>query len=719
MQLDAGATLGHFQLLSPVGEGGMGVVWRAVDLSLGRDVALKFLPEALAADPERLAMFEREARTLAALNHPNIVTIYSVERHEGRPFLAMEFVDGEPLSDLIPDVGLPLDRLLDLALPLADAIAAAHQRGVTHRDIKPANVVIGSDGQLKVLDFGVAILAPEREARARPLLQTWGATVPQGAAGTLAYMSPEQVAGEHTDPRSDLFSLGAVLFEMATGRRPFSDAKTPVELIAAIVRDRPESPARWKPDLPDPLVRVINACLEKRPDHRPATAGAIREVLRTLRADVRAGRTPPLRSVAVLPFSDLSPDRDQGYFCEGLADEITTALARVRAVRVAPRFSAFRHSLATHEPREIGEALQVSTLVEGSVRRSGTRLRVSAQLIDAATGLSLWSQRYDRELRDVFEIQDDIAQQVTGALVFSLGAREQQEVRRPTTPALDAYDCYLRGRQLYYRCNRHAAAEARAVFARAAQIDPGYVGAFAGMADCHSFLYIHAGRDARHLEAALEAGRTALRLDPGSAEAHASVGTALSLAGERDEAEQHFERAIALNPTLFEAYYFYARNAFASGRPERAVELYEAASRVRPEDYQSPLLVAQIYDDLGRSKDAEASRRLGVAIAEAHLAHAPEDARAWYMGANGLVALGERERGLEWAQRAVSIDPDDAMLLYNIACIYSLAGERDAALDHLERAYDAGFRVKDWLERDSNLDPLRSTPRFAALVAKL
>lgn len=719
MQLDVGSMLGHYQLLSPVGEGGMGVVWKALDLSLGRDVALKFLPEALAGDQERLAMFEREARTLAALNHPNIVTIYSVERHEGRPFLAMEFVDGDPLSALIPDAGLPLERLLELALPLTDAVAAAHQRGVTHRDIKPANVVIGRDGQLKVLDFGVAILAPERESGARPLLHTWGATVQQGAAGTLAYMSPEQVAGEPTDPRSDLFSLGAVLFEMATGRRPFSAAKTPVELIAAIVRDRPESPARWNPALPDPLVRVINACLEKRPEHRPATAGDVRNVLRSLKTDCEACRTLPLRSVAVLPFADLSPERDQAYFCEGLADEITSALSRVRAVRVAPRFSAFRYSLATHEPRVIGEALQVSTLVEGSVRRAGTRLRVTAQLIDAASGFCLWSQRYDRELRDVFEIQDDIAQQVTGALVIALSARERQALRRPTTPALDAYDCYLRGRQLYYRCNRHAAAEARAVFARAVQIDPGFVGAFAGMADCHSFLYIHAGRDARHLEAALEAGRTALRLDPGSAEAHASVATALSLAGERDEAEQHFERAIALNPDLFEAYYFYARNAFASGRPERAVELYEAASRVRPEDYQSPLLVAQIYDDLGRPTDAEASRRLGVAIAEAHLAHSPEDARAWYMGANGLVALGERARGLEWAQRAVSIDPDDGMLLYNIACIYSLAGELDVALDHLDRAYDAGFRVKDWLERDSNLDPLRTTPRFEALLRKL
>lgn len=717
MRLEAGTLLGHYSLVSPIGEGGMGVVWKALDLSLGRDVALKFLPDRQASDPERLAMFEREARTLAALNHPNIVTIYAVEQVRDCRFLAMEFVDGEPLSALIPEAGFPTDRLVALAVPLVDAIAAAHQRGVTHRDIKPANVVIARGGHVKVLDFGVAILAPERDAQKRTLLQTWGATVQQGAAGTLAYMSPEQVGGGPTDPRSDLFSLGAVLFEMATGHRPYAAAKTPVELIAAIVRDRPESPTRWKPDLPDPLVRVINACLEKHPERRPVSAGAVGEVLRGLQADLEAGRTPPLRSIAVLAFTDLSAEHDQGYFCEGLSTEIMSALSRLRTLRVASRGSSFRFTLATHGPREIGEALQVSTLVDGSVQRSGQRLRVNAQLIDAASGFSLWSQRYDRELRDVFDIQDDIAHRITEALLLTLSARERQDLR-PAASDVAAYDCYLRGRQFYHRYNRHAAAEARELFARATQIDPGFASAFAGMADCHSYLYIHAGRDQRHLDAALEAGRTALRLGPSSAEAHASLATALSLAGEREEAEQHFEEAIAHNPDLFEAYYFYARNSFAAGRLERAAELYEAASRVRPEDYQSPLLVAQIYEDLGRPKDAEASRRLGVAIAEAHLAHSPEDARAWYMGANGLVALGERERGLEWADRALSIDAGDAMLLYNIACIDALAGEPDLALDRLERAYEAGFRVKDWLERDSNLDSLRATPRFEALLRK-
>ena len=420
----------------------------------------------------------------------------------------------------------------------------------------------------------------------------------------------------------------------------------------------------------------------------------------------------------MLAFSDLSAEKDQGYFCEGLATEIMSALSSVRVLRVASRLSSFRFATATHDARDIGEALQVGTLLDGSVRRSGQRLRVTVQLIDAPTGFCLWSERYDRELKDVFDIQDDIARRITEALVLTLSVQEQHALRRPAARDVAAYDYYLRGRQLYYRYNRHAAAEARELFARAAQIDTAFASAFAGMSDCHAYLYIHGGRDQRQLDAALDAGRTALRLDPSLAEVHTSLATALSLEGRRDEAQAHFEQAIALNPDLFDAYYFYARNAFADGRPDRAAELYEAAIRIRPDDYQSPLLVAQIYDDLGRPADAAASRRKGVAVAEAHLAHTPDDARAWYMGANGLVALGERERGLEWAQRALSLDPDDAMLLYNIACIRSLAGEHDAALDCLERAYAAGFRVMDWLAHDSNLDPIRSSPRFAALMAR-
>jgi non-specific serine/threonine protein kinase len=718
MRLEPGVLLDHYRLIAPIGEGGMGVVWKALDTSLDREVALKLLPDATVQDPDRLAMFEHEARTLAALNHPNIVTIFAVEQADGRRFLAMELVDGEPLSDLIPAGGLPLDRLVELALPLIDALAAAHQRGVTHRDIKPANIVVARDGRVKVLDFGVATLAPDPRAESHSVLRTWGGSPLPGAAGTLAYMSPEQVTGDRTDARSDLFSLGAVLFEMATGHRPF-EARTPVELITTILRDPPSLPTRWNPNLPDALVRVISTCLEKDPTRRPASALDVRRALDRLDADLKAGRQPARRSIAVLAPTDLSPGHDQQYFCEGLAGEIMHALSAVSGLHVASRLASFRFDTNTTDVSEIGQALQVSTLLDGTVRRAGSHLRVTAQLVDASSGFSLWSERYERDVEDVFAIQDDIAHRIAEALTLTFTVEQRDAVQRSLTRDVRAYEHYLRGRQLLARYNRRAAAAARELFARAIEIDPQFARAHAGLADCHSYLYLYAGRDRAHLDHAVSASRTAAGLDPGLAEAHAALGTCLSLSGEHTEAVEQFEAALRLDPTHFEAHYFYARDSFAQGQLERAVRLYEEASRLRPEDYQAPLLVAQIYDDLGLQREAEASRRLGVGVAEAHLRHEPDDARAWYMGANGLVALGERERGLDWARRAMSIDPDDAMLLYNLACIYSLADDREEALACLERAYGAGLRQKEWLLHDSNLDPVRGDPRFVALMASL
>jgi serine/threonine protein kinase/tetratricopeptide (TPR) repeat protein len=718
MRLEPGVLLDHYRLIAPIGEGGMGVVWKALDTSLDREVALKLLPDALAKDPDRLAMFEHEARTLAALSHPNIVTIYAVEQCDGRRFLSMELIDGEPLSALIPPEGLPLERVVDLALPVVDALAAAHQRGVTHRDVKPANIVVARDGRVKVLDFGVATLVPGSRKASRAELRTWGGSPLPGAAGTLAYMSPEQVTGDATDPRSDLFSLGSVLFEMATGHRPF-DARTPVELIATILRDPPDPPTRWNPNLPDVLVRVITTCLEKDPKRRPASALDVRRALDRLESDLKAGRQPARRSIAVLAPTDLSPGRDQQYFCEGLAGEIIHALTRVRGLHVASRLASFRFDTGTSEIPEIGRALQVSTLLDGTVRRVGSHLRVTAELVDATSGFCLWSDRYDRDVEDVFAILNDIARQIAEALTLTFTTEERDAAQRSLTRDVRAYDLYLRGRQLFARYNRRDAAAARERFVRALEIDPQFARAQAGLADCHSYLYLYAGRDPAHLDHAVSASHTAVGLDPSLAEAHAALGTSLSLSGHHEEAVEAFEAAIRLDPSHFEAHYFYARDCFAQGRLEQAVRLYEEASRLRPEDYQAPLLVAQIYDDLGLRREAEASRRLGVGVAEAHLRHEPDDARAWYMGANGLVALGERERGLEWARRALSLDPDDAMLLYNIACIYSMAGNRDEALTCLERARAAGLRQKGWLLHDSNLDAVRDDPRFAAIMASL
>jgi TolB-like protein/Tfp pilus assembly protein PilF len=424
-------------------------------------------------------------------------------------------------------------------------------------------------------------------------------------------------------------------------------------------------------------------------------------------------------SIAVLPFADISREKDQEYFCEGMAEEIGNALSRLKGLRVASRTSAFQFRKAPADSREIGRRLRVSTLLEGSVRKAENRLRIVVQLTDAESGYQLWAQRYDREVSDVFAIQEEIAQNIVDTLEVTLSAEESGVLQKPPTSNVQAYDYYLRGRKFYYLYNRRDVEFAIQLFARAVEIDPAFALAHAGLADCWSFIYLNAERSEHARQQADTASLRAVELDPASAQAQASHGLALSLRGRNADASRAFETAIRLDPGLFEAQYFYARHTFAGGEPEKAIGLYEEATRVRPEDYQAPLLMAQIYDDLGRHAEARASRERGISNAEAHLKLNPDDVRAVYMAANGLAARGESERALEWAQRALEMTPSEGMVLYNVGCIYSLLGKLDQAIEILERAVLHGLTHQGWFAHDSNLDPLRGTPRFENLLQQL
>jgi adenylate cyclase len=424
-------------------------------------------------------------------------------------------------------------------------------------------------------------------------------------------------------------------------------------------------------------------------------------------------------SIAVLPFADLSRERDQEYFCEGVAEEIINALARLENLRVASRTSAFRFKAGSADAREIGRKLRVGTLLEGSVRKDGDRCRISVQLTNAEDGYHLWSAAYDREMTGIFSIQEEIARQVVQALQVTLSPTEKATLGKAPTGDIQAYDYYLRGRSFYYRYGPREVEFAKQLFEQAIERDARYAPAWAGLADGWSYLYLYGGRKDAAREQADQASIKAVQLDPQSAQSHASRALALSLNERDEEAEVAFETAIRLDPDLFEARYFYARHSFVHGKQEKAVRLYEDAIRIRPEDYQSPLLVAQSYDDLGRPEDAANSRTRGIELAEQHLRLNPDDARALYMAANGMAALGQNERAREWAQRALAVRPDDPMLLYNVGCIFSLLGCVEEAVSCLERGADLGVAEKGWYEHDSNLDPLREHPRFQALLNRL
>ena len=718
MRIEAGASLARYRLIEMIGSGGMGVVWKALDTRLAREVAIKLLSDEFANDKDALASFEREAQSIAALNHPNIVTIHSVEEWEGVHFFTMELVSGRTLRELIPAGGMAIDRLLEISLAMAGALGAAHSRGIVHRDLKPANIMVTAEGQVKILDFGLAMM---RKPGPDVAANDWATTVSAGEnplAGTLHYMSPEQIRGWDVDQRSDIFAFGVLLYEMLTGRRPF-EGRTTHALAAAILVDPIILPSRMRPELPPGFDELVARCVEKDRSLRLRSAEEIRDILTGVLGRGPSPGSGQLPSIAVLPFADMSQERDQDYFCDGIAEEVITSLAQLKNLRVASRISSFQFKGAPLDSREIGRRLGVRHLLEGSVRKAGERLRISIELADVEAGFCLWSERYDRDMKDIFAIQEEIAQKVVEALQLTLSPSQRESLGRLPTTDVQAYEYYLRGRKFYYQYNRRGAEFARQMFEKAIELDPRYALAYAGLADCCTFLYMHVISSDDVRAAAIDAANWAVELDPALAQAHVSLGLALSLTRDHDAAEREFEAALALDGRLFEAHYFYARDTFMQGRLEKAVTLYERAFELRPEDYQSPLLVGQIYEDLKQPAMAETARRSGLKAAEKRLALHPDDVRALYMGANAMVALGEIDRGLDWARRAYALDSEDAMLLYNLGCIYCMAGKAEEALDFVERSVRAGMNRLGWLQNDSNLDTVRSHPRFQAVVREL
>jgi TolB-like protein/Flp pilus assembly protein TadD len=631
----------------------------------------------------------------------------------------MELVDGKSLEEIITGDGLSVEKALEIAEPLVAALAAAHARGITHRDLKPANIMLAAEGTVKVLDFGLAKLQRGSDSDSQDEMATQTLTQEGAIVGTVPYMSPEQVQGKQVDHRTDLFSLGVILYEMATGRRPFR-GDTSAQVVSSILRDAPERVTDTRPDIPNQLGRIIGRCLEKEPDLRYQSASDIEVALHKIGEGVEETKEgDEAASVAVLPFVDMSPEKDQDYFCEGLAEELINALVSIEELRVASRTSAFRFKDSQQDIREIGRRLGVSTVLEGSVRKAGNQVRISVQLVNVDDGYHLWSERFDRKLEDVFAIQDEIAQKVVEALQVTLTPNAKQAAEKAAPADVQAYDYYLKGRKFFYEFREKGFELARQMFARAIVIDERYARAYAGVADCCSFLYMYFDASDANLKEADAASRKAVDLEPDNAEAHASRGLALSLSGRYEEAEAKFERAVELNPKLYEAHYFHARALFAQGRHEDAANKMEIACEVNPEDYQAPTFLAQFYLCLHRRAHASAAFRKAVDRIKKHIAYHADDARALYLGAACLIELGEMDQAQEWVERALEIDPEDALVLYNVSCTYAQLGEYDNAMDCLEKAIESGMGQREWIENDPYFDPLRSNPRFVALLEGL
>jgi serine/threonine protein kinase/Flp pilus assembly protein TadD len=730
MTLPAGAQLGPYTILDSLGAGGMGEVYRARDTRLDRDVAIKVLSSQFASDASALARFHREVRAVAALSHSNILAIYDIGTDGGCTYSVTELLEGQTLGKRIRQGVLPWRSAVEIALGIAAGLAAAHVKGIIHRDIKPENIFLTAATGVKILDFGLA--RQESPSAALPP-QAALETVPGMVLGTVAYMSPEQVRGLQADARSDLFACGCVLYEMVTGRRPFH-GQTTADLMSSILHDPVPALSETGRQRPAELDRHILRCLEKEPADRFQSAGELSTALRSLgqsamsgsvdnlaetslglplRRGIAAAPTPVAPSIAVLPFRNLSSDAENEYFSDGLAEELINALSKVKGLQVASRTSAFAFKGKSEDVRRIGEQLNVRTVLEGSVRKAGNRLRISAQLVGVADGYHLWSETYNRELADVFQIQDEIASSIAAALQVVLSEKEK---RKAQTANVKAYEIYLKGRQYFHQFRRKGFELAQRMFARAIEVDPTYALAYAGLADCHSLLFMYWEGSEANLEQAAAASSRALELDPDLAEAHVAKGLAVSLKKQFAEAEQEFETAIRLDPNSYAARYFYGRCCHSQGKLREALALYEQACQLRPDDYQAATHLGSLFAGLGRDADAQAAAQRAIEVVEKHLELHPDDARALYLGAVVWCQLGQPARGLEWADRALAMDPEEPVTLYNVACMYALQGRGEQALDCLESALAHGFGQKAWIEHDADFTSLRGHPRFQALL---
>ncbi|HEX6790366.1 MAG TPA: protein kinase [Candidatus Krumholzibacteria bacterium] len=703
-----GRKLLHYDILESLGEGGMGVIYKAMDTRLNRPVALKFIAPSRLGDEQNRTRLVNEARSAASLRHPNICTVYDIEETpDGQTFISMAYLEGQSLRDRIQKEGrLPVEETLRIISQVAEGLREAHARGVVHRDIKSANILLTDRDEAVILDFGLAKVPS-------------GASVTQTDtfSGTVAYASPEQIRGDRVDHRTDLWSLGVVWYEMLTGALPFAGETLPTS-IHSVLESTPTPIRSLRGEVPAGVERIVSRLMQKQVAQRTPDASTLLEEMRTLTsaATPEKSKTP---SIAVLPFANMSNDPEQTYFCDGIAEDIINDLTRIEGLRVAARTTSFAHRAASVDIREIGTQIGVDSVLEGSVRKAGNRLRITAQLIDVSNGYHIWSERWDRELADVFAIQDEIAHAITAALRVKLTPRDEKMLATPGTTDVQAYDLFLQGRRRMYEGQR-GLRESRLFLKAAVERDPKFARAHAMLALAGVFIAQFFAKEAEDLiTPSREAAEKALELDPNLPEAHTAKAYLLAQMGQEEEAERAYLKAIELNPDLYEARYFYGRLMFPQQRWPELIEQWERAIAIDPEEYQCSCLVISVYRDRGWSRDRlrplleRAKERVS-----AYVARHPESPRAYYLGSGILFELGDREGGLHWVERALSVDPADPGVHYNVACTLAIAGEKDRSLHHIERAIDCGYVGMSWLSNDPDLISIRDEPRFKAAIAR-
>jgi serine/threonine-protein kinase len=736
----------RYRIVEKIGRGGMGVVYKAIDLELDRVVALKMIRRELGRDPRMVEQFKREIILAREISHENVIRIHDLGEADGVKYISMKYIEGTSLRDLLTATGrLTLEKAVSIGKQVCSALAAAHRKGVIHRDLKPQNIMIDRDGDVQVMDFGIA-----RSLQAKEVTEA-GHIV-----GTPHYMSPEQAQGRTGDERSDVYSLGCILYEMATGHRPF-EADTLEGLIHHHIEENPRAPSELNPGIPLDLEALILKALEKDPMRRFQSAGDLRQSLdeaagslqqTTTDQDTRsveaAGVTDTQASIAVLPFRDMSPDKDQEYFCEGMAEEIINALVKTEGLRVAALTSALQFKERGRDIRSMGRDLNVGTILEGSVRKAGNKLRVTAQLLNVQDGYHIWSERYDRELEDVFAIQDAISQAIVKALAPRLIRKTAKPVPDQRSRDPEAYNLYLKGRYYWNKRSTEGIRKAIDYFEQAIGKDPKFALAYAGLADAFIMSPDYIPREA--YPKAKAAALKALELDDAIAEAHTSLGWIL-IGYEHDfrGGEKEYRKAFELNPNYATAHQWYGLHLAATGRFDEALHEIRLAQEIDPLSLMMYTAAGFILYMAGRYEEAiEECRKAMDLDPNFGLAHFPlvwiYDARGEYDKAmEGWAAVFAYEKKDNKAQEIRKTYADsgykaamrlilDSLIhpkepggpnMQNAAMVAAVIGEKEITLELLEKSLERREPELFWVQRMPAFEYLRSDPRFQRIMERI
>jgi serine/threonine protein kinase/cytochrome c-type biogenesis protein CcmH/NrfG len=738
LSFPARKSIGRYEICSKLGAGGMGEVYLANDPKLDRKVALKILPANVLGDKsgDRVRRFVQEAKAASALNHPNILTIYEIDEIDSEQFIATEFIDGDTLRARIQRGPFAPADALDVGIQVASALWATHSVGIIHRDIKPDNIMLRPDGIVKVLDFGLAKLTRERQALdTDSLAPTQMINTAVGVVmGTAHYMSPEQARGFEVDERTDIWSLGCVLYEMLSGKQPFF-GPTAMDVMSGILNLQPDSLAPHLPDGSHDLERVIMRALQKDRAERYHTVKDLLNDLKGLKrqVDTQSHRVStskssgsfepeavPEKSIAVLYFENMNSEKESDYFCAGMTEDIITDLSKLKELKVVSRTDVLPFRNKEVNTRQVGEALRVNYILEGSVRKAGNRIRITAQLVSVRDGYQVWAERFDRLVEDIFDLQNEVSEKIVDALKISLTDSERQLLTQKPTDDLRAYDFYMRGRERLYLKGRRNTEQAMEMFQNALALDPGFASAYAGLAESYSTMYEWYDGNSSWLSKAIEMNQKALSLEPTSLDAKFGIAMVYFHHRRFAESRRTIEEILNEDPDFYPGHLRLGIIAELSNDLDSARRHYRRAAELKPYDEDAWMFLAGIQKRRGKTEAAEEASLKVIEITARKLETSPEDVIVMSRLAEAYARFGGREEATTTIKRVLELEPNDGLAVYNCSCVYALLGEKEASLILLRRAFDSGFRsVAHWARADSGFDSIRGDEDFQTLLTEM